>query len=94
MATLRNLRNMQQANIDIMVDALSYLQNPRAVENSKQLPFRFLSAYKMLQKENFSGDVLDAIENAMTTSIENLPRFTGRTFVMTDNSGSMSMRTI
>jgi len=47
MATLRNLRNLLNANIsDAHLDkVISYLQNETAVRNSKQFPFRFFSAY-------------------------------------------------
>ena len=52
MALLRNLRNILQANIsDAALDkALAYLTNPKAVANSKQFPFRFLSAYDEISK--------------------------------------------
>ncbi len=47
MAKLRNLRNFLKvgANIDSVIE---HLTNPKAVANSKQFPFRFLSAYKVL----------------------------------------------
>jgi hypothetical protein len=47
MATLRNLRNMLQLRLDdeTMQMVCDYLANPDAVRKSKQLPFRFLSAY-------------------------------------------------
>ena len=51
MATLRNLFNMLKASIDdeSMQQVCSFLANPEAVKNSKQLPFRFLSAYLQLK---------------------------------------------
>ena len=51
MATLRNLRNLLEASIDdaSLKQVCAYLSNPEAVKNSKQLPFRFLSAYMQLQ---------------------------------------------
>lgn len=47
MATLRNLRNMLQLRLDdeSMQQVCHYLADPDAVRKSKQLPFRFLSAY-------------------------------------------------
>ncbi|MCR4958873.1 MAG: TROVE domain-containing protein [Prevotella sp.] len=52
MATLRNLRNMLDALVDSasMEQVCNYLANPEAVKNSKQLPFRFLSAYLQLKE--------------------------------------------
>lgn len=46
MATLRNLRNIIQAgNTETIEMAAQYIANENAVRGSKQLPFRFLSAY-------------------------------------------------
>ena len=52
MATLRNLRNMLEASIDdtSLEQVCAYLSNPEAVKNSKQLPFRYLSAYMQFQQ--------------------------------------------
>ena len=50
MATLRNLRNMLKLNLDdeSIKQVCEYLANPVAVSKSKQMPFRFLSAYMQL----------------------------------------------
>ena len=47
MATLRNLRNMLGLGMDeeTMQMVCDYIANPEAVRKSKQLPFRFLSAF-------------------------------------------------
>ena len=47
MATLRNLRNMLKLGMDeeTMQMVCNYISNPEAVRKSKQLPFRFLSAF-------------------------------------------------
>ena len=47
MATLRNLRNMLFLGVDddTMRMVCNFIANPDAVRRSKQLPFRFLSAY-------------------------------------------------
>ena len=51
MATLCNLRNLLEASIDdtSMEQVCAYLSNPEAVKNSKQLLFRYLSAYMQIQ---------------------------------------------
>lgn len=50
MATLRNLRNMAQLCVDDRTkDSIcGKLSNPYEISKSKQLPFRFLSAYRQL----------------------------------------------
>jgi 60 kDa SS-A/Ro ribonucleoprotein len=50
MATLRNLRNMlEQADEATILKACKYISNKEAVLKSKQLPFRFLSAYEAVK---------------------------------------------
>jgi hypothetical protein len=91
MGLMRNLRNIINANVDNLDKALSQLTNEKAVLNSKQLPFRFYSAYQeiaMLSNPNVSK-VLSALEKAFLISIDNLPKFGGKTAVIVDNSGSM-----
>lgn len=48
MALLRNLRNILEAGVsnEALTMACAYLSDARAVAGSKQLPFRFLSAYR------------------------------------------------
>lgn len=52
MAMLRNLRNFLEDDVsDYHIDLVcNYLTNPKAVENSKQLPFRFYTAYRELNE--------------------------------------------
>ena len=52
MATLRNLRNVLEASVDDpnIEQVCRYLANPEAVKTSKQLPFRFLSAFLQLKE--------------------------------------------
>lgn len=47
MAKLRNLRNFTQHGCDL-TNVLEHLTNEKAVANSKQLPFRFYTAYREL----------------------------------------------
>jgi 60 kDa SS-A/Ro ribonucleoprotein len=50
MATLRNLRNMLKYEVSTahIEKVCNYLRNPVAVKKSRQLPFRYLSAYRIL----------------------------------------------
>lgn len=93
MAMLRNLRNILNVNPDNLDQALNYISNPNAVKNSKQLPFRFLSAYKSVQGIG-SSKVLDALEDAVDISVDNLPKIPGKTVIAIDVSGSMTYGSI
>ena len=98
MALLRNLRNIIQADVDkqYIVKVAEALQNPHAIKNSKQLPFRFLSAYKELEDMNdlngLTHIILNALENAVKESIKNVKGFDIDTKVViaSDVSGSMT----
>lgn len=50
MATLRNLRNMLENNVSTshIEKVCNYIKNPTAVRNSKQIPFRYLTAYRII----------------------------------------------
>ncbi|OXB01801.1 ribonucleoprotein [Flavobacterium oncorhynchi] len=95
MALLRNLRNILEANVSgfHMLKVCDYLSNEKAVVNSKQLPFRFLSAYRELKDLNFklTSMVLDALEDAVTISSQNIKGFDVNTSIVIacDVSGSM-----
>jgi len=95
MAMMRNLRNMLQADISnkhlqIVGDRLS---DPHQVRKSRQLPFRFLSAYRELEalKDSRAGYLLECLEEAVKTSVENIKGFDLNTKILlaSDVSGSM-----
>lgn len=88
MALLRNLRNILQANPNNIQKVFDTLEDPEKVRKSKQLPFRFLSAYKSV-KDISGSKVLDVLENAVDASIENLPKINGTTVIAVDVSSSM-----
>ena len=89
MGLLRNLRNIINANPDNLDKVLEKLSDPESVKHSRQLPFRFLSAYKNLPA-NAGKKVMDALENAVEVSCENVPKLPGKTVIAVDVSGSMS----
>jgi hypothetical protein len=95
MALMRNLRNILEAKVSVahVRKVCDYLSNETAVANSKQLPFRFLAAYrevKLLSSE-FVTMVLNALEDAVVASVKNLKGFDEETRVLIacDVSGSM-----
>ena len=93
MALLRNLRNMVNANPGNMEKVWAQIENPNAVRKSRQLPFRFLSAYKTLMGMRHVGSrAFDALENAVDASIDNMPKLPGTTVIAVDTSGSMGSR--
>lgn len=95
MATLRNLRNILEAEVskEALNKVCEYLGNAKAVTNSKQLPFRFLSAYRELKQlpNGRVGKVLDALEEAVLQSAANIAGYDENTKVViaADVSGSM-----
>ncbi|AZA85117.1 TROVE domain-containing protein [Chryseobacterium lactis] len=95
MATLRNLRNILEADVssDAMSKVCRYLSDEKAVSNSKQLPFRFLAAYRELKiiDSPYVSSVLEALEDAVMVSARNIKGFGFETSVViaADVSGSM-----
>jgi hypothetical protein len=95
MATLRNLRNILEAEVspEALRKVCSYLSDSKAVAKSRQLPFRYLAAYRELKdvSEGRSGKVLEALEEAVLQSAQNLAGFDEdiRLVIACDVSGSM-----
>ena len=90
MALLRNLRNIINAAPENIEQVYETLSNPEQVRRSRQFPFRFLSAYKELQKvAGATSKVFDALETAIDVSVENIPHIPGKTAIVVDVSGSM-----
>lgn len=91
MATLRNLHNIYKSGADIDY-ALEHIEDGDAVRKSKQLPFRFLSAYRTLKSRGeCTYEMQQSLNRALVHSIDSLPRLKGNTFIAIDNSGSMDM---
>lgn len=95
MALMRNLRNILQAGVDTVhiEKVASYLSSPEAVRHSKQLPFRFLTAYRSLSeiRSKHANILRKALEQAARHSTANIPGFTPATrlLIASDVSGSM-----
>jgi len=89
MAMLRNLRNILNANPDNINKVYAKLADPEAVRKSRQLPFRFMTAYANLP-DNAGTKIRDVLEDAIAASVSNLPKIPGRTLIAIDGSGSMS----
>ena len=91
MALLRNLRNIftDIKDIDFCKKVLEDLKG--GVLKGKQFPFRYWNAYQMIEQAsgiNHQVLILDALEECIDISIENMPKLKGKTMVLSDNSGS------
>ena len=95
MALLRNLRNILQAGVspEHIERLCARISDPAQVAKSKQLPFRFLAAYKEIMGEPnpLVGLILEALEKAVLCSADNIEGFDINTNVLLacDVSGSM-----
>jgi hypothetical protein len=79
MALLRNLRNFEEKGVSEAVLT-------QEVAKSRQLPFRFLSAYRANSSSLRWGFPL---EQALKASLANVPSLKGNTLILVDRSGSM-----
>lgn len=89
MALLRNLRNIIKANPSNIQQVYDIIQDSERVRKSKQLPFRFYSAYKAVA-DIAGSKVFDVLESALESSVDNMPKLPGTTVIAVDISGSMS----
>jgi hypothetical protein len=87
MARLRNLRNFDEAGVsdDVAEQVAARLSDPEQVARSRQLPMRFLSAYRAAPSLRWAH----ALDKALTASIDNIPALKGRTLILVDTSSSM-----
>ena len=96
MATLRNIRNCLDARVSLehITKLSSKLSNPDEVRHSKQLPFRFLSAYRELEGHTnpHTPIILNALEDAVLVAAENIAGYDYNTSILIacDVSGSMN----
>ena len=91
MALLRNLRGIFSEIDDPELCAELLKQLKDGVLKGKQFPFRYWSAYKAI--ENCSDVkhkpmILDALDECIDISVNNMPHLKGRTMCLSDNSGS------
>ena len=90
MALLRNLRNILNADPENARDVLEKIANPDEVRKSRQLPFRFMSAYRNVPGSSWlAGMAKEALDDAADVAVANLPKIPGRTVIAIDVSSSM-----
>jgi len=83
-ALIRNLRNMEQAGVDVELVREAILARKGGAD--KLLPFRYIAAAR--HAKQFEPE----LDTAMQAALSELPKLTGMTIVLVDNSGSMSAR--
>jgi hypothetical protein len=84
MALIRNLRNMEEADVSPAHQKLVSARIVERVGESRVMPWRLQSAYTATRV--FGGPLREATE----TAIGNVPVYPGRTLVMVDTSASMN----
>jgi hypothetical protein len=93
LALLRNIKNIIEQSPELVDLLCDRLQDSDWITNPKNtvLPFQYLIAYKQFQHKQGSvaKKILIALSNALEISCSNVPKFTGETLVVVDNSGSM-----
>ena len=92
-ALLRNLRNILEQAPGILDDAVELLVDENLIRKSRVMPFRFRTALDALEQSDLPrGErqkVVSALSKAADISLDNVPRFDGRTLIALDCSGSM-----
>lgn len=89
MALLRNLNNIVKYGVNEKCQklAIKKLTDEEEIKKSKQLPFRFVTAF-----DNVKGNraFSDAISEAMDIAVNNTPELSGDILIAVDSSGSMN----
>jgi len=90
MALLRNLRGIFEEIDDLSICRELTAKLKGGVVKGKQFPFRYWSALKAIESAsiNHKAILLDALEECMDIAAEQLPRLSGKTICLSDNSGS------
>lgn len=80
----RNTQEERQYILKLMEDL------KKGVKNGKQFPFRYYSAYNAMKEHTYryTPIIISALEECIDIAIDNLPKLSGRTMCLSDNSGS------
>ena len=87
MALTRNLRNFDQAGVSDKVaqTIMAKLADAEQVKKSRQLPMRFLAAYRNAPSDRWKWPLTQAVNHALA----NVPQLGGSTLILVDTSTSM-----
>lgn len=88
MALIRNLRNFDEAGVSDKAaqHVIARLTDPAQIAKSRQLPFRFYTAYTQAPSDRWKH----ALGIALDLACANVPALPGRTLVLIDTSASMT----
>ncbi len=91
-ALLRNLRNIAEQAPGLTTDVCKLLTNKNRIRKSLVLPFRYLTAMDAINESGIDNKrpILKALNQALESSLDNVPKFDGRTLIVLDDSGSMT----
>ncbi|MFL6112100.1 MAG: TROVE domain-containing protein [Catenulispora sp.] len=89
MALARNLRNFDEAGVgdEVAARVCARFQDAEQVAGSRMLPYRWLSAYRAAPSLRWGH----ALDGALGHAIAGVPALPGRTLVLVDTSGSMTV---
>lgn len=93
-ALLRNLRNILSQAPHLTDKVCELLIDEKLINKSKVLPFRFSTAISEIEKiqDFYARKIIIALNKAVDISLKNIPKFSGKTLIALDVSGSMSGR--
>jgi hypothetical protein len=92
LALLRNLRNIAGQAPELAPEVAARLTDRSRIKQSLVLPFQYLAALDAIQDTEVPQKrlLIQALNTALELSLDNVPRFAGRTLVVLDDSGSMT----
>lgn len=93
LALLRNLRNILEQAYELAPEVAERLRQREQIRKALIMPFQFLVAMDAISELPQIGEVRlvqMALTDALEMSLDNVPRFAGRTLVVADDSGSMT----
>ena len=66
------------------------LRDTESIKKARVFPYQLLAAYRMTEaNQEIPRDVTEALQDAMETAVENVPKINGKIYVLPDVSGSM-----
>jgi 60 kDa SS-A/Ro ribonucleoprotein len=67
------------------------LRDAESIKKARVFPYQLLAAYRMTEaNKEIPGEITEALQDAMETAVDNVPKIAGKVYVLPDVSGSMS----
>lgn len=92
LAMLRNLRNIAEQAPSLVPIVAKKLDNRDQIRKALVMPFQFMVAMDAVKSAGLKEPrpLIEALTDALEMSLDNVPRFEGKTLVVIDDSGSMT----